>query len=98
LSIVDDASRAAWVYLMKERTKASKLLQGFILMVSNQFDKCVKLVRSNNGGEFTFGPMQQFYFEHGILRESSRVDTPQQHGWVERKQRHNLNMARTLRF
>ena len=83
---------------MKDRTEASKLLQGFIIMVRNQFGKCVKLVKSDNGGEFTLGPMQQFYFEHNILRESHCVDTPQQNGRVERKHQHILNVARAFRF
>jgi len=67
-------------------------------MVRNQFHKGIKLVRSDNGSEFTSGPMQTFYGEHGILQESSCVDTPQQNGSVERKYRHILNVARALRF
>jgi len=77
LSIVDDASRATWVYLMKDRREASKLLKGFIAMVRNQFHKGIKVVRSDNGSKFTSGPMQEFYYEYGILRESSCIDTPQ---------------------
>ena len=98
LSIVDDTSRATWVYLMKDKSEASKLLKGFIAMVRNQFHKGVKVVRSDNGSEFTSGPMQHFYCENGILRENSCADTPQQNGRVERKHRHILNMARALRF
>ena len=44
LSIVDDASRVVWVYLMKDRTKASKLLNEFIVMVQTQFNGKVKVV------------------------------------------------------
>jgi len=83
---------------MKDRTKASKLLKIFILMVKNQFNKGVKMVRSDNGSEFTSGHMREFYSEHGILRESSCVDTPQQNGRVERKHCHILNVARALQF
>ena len=43
---------------MKDRTEASRFLKGFIIMVRNQFDKVVKVVRSDNGSEFTSGPMQ----------------------------------------
>ena len=98
LSIVDDTSRATWVYLMQSRTEASKLLKNFVMMVKTQFKRIVKVVRSDNGSEFTSGRMQNFYHEHGRLRESSCVDTPQQNGRVERKHRHILNVARALRF
>ena len=67
-------------------------------MVKNQFAKVVKVVRSDNGSEFTSEPMQQFYYEHGILRENTCVDTPQQNGRVEHKHHHILNVARALRF
>ena len=73
LVIVDGLSRATWVYLMQDRTEASKLPESFILMMENQFNKGVKVVYRN---EFISGPMQSFYGEHGILRESSCVDTP----------------------
>jgi len=65
-------------------------------MVKNQFSKSVKVVRSDNGREFTSGAMQAFYAEHGIFQESSCMDTPQQNGQVEHKHRHILNMARAL--
>ena len=42
--------------------------------------------------------MQEFYSKHGILRESTCVDTPQQNGRVKRKHRHILNVASALRF
>ena len=67
-------------------------------MVKNQFYKTVKVIRRDNGTEFTSWRMQAFYYEHGILRESSCVDTAQQNGRVERKHRHILNVARALRF
>ena len=57
LSIVEDASRGTWVYLMKDKTEASKLLKYFIVMIKNQFGKGFKVVQSDNGREFTSGPM-----------------------------------------
>jgi len=56
---------------MKEKGEASKILKEFIVMIRNQFHKGIKVVRSDNGSEFTSRPMQTFYGEHGILRESS---------------------------
>ena len=45
LSLVDDASRATWVYLIKDRREANKLVKGFNNMVKNQFHKGIKVVR-----------------------------------------------------
>ena len=42
--------------------------------------------------------MQIFYQKKGILHQSSSIDTPRQHGRVEWKQRHILNVAQALRF
>ena len=58
LSIVDDISRSTWVYWMQDRSEASKLLKGFIAMVRNQFHKGIKVVRSDNGSEFTSNPFK----------------------------------------
>jgi len=96
-TIVDNASRRTWVYLMSDRGETSQLLKDFIIMAKNQFGHNVKIIRSDNGSQFTSKPMQK-YHEHGTLRQSSCVDTPQQHGQVERKHRHVLNVARALLF
>jgi len=67
-------------------------------MVNTQFRVMVKIIRSDNGNEFTSRPMRLFYKERGIVHQTSCVDTPQQNGRVERKYRHILNVARALRF
>jgi len=63
LSIIDDASRGVWVYLMKEKSEASGLVMDFCMMTKTQFNASVKTIRSDNGSEFTFGPMKRFYGE-----------------------------------
>jgi len=42
LTIVDDANRAVWVYLMKVKGEASNLLKDFVVMVKSQYGKDVK--------------------------------------------------------
>ena len=75
LTIVDDAAWATWVYLMHEKGATNQLFKNFIIMTHTQFGKSVNAVRSDNGSEFTFIPMQIFYQEKGILRQSSCADT-----------------------
>ncbi|KAK3037778.1 hypothetical protein RJ639_030697 [Escallonia herrerae] len=98
LTIVDDYSRAVWVYLMHDKGQTGTLLRNFCNMVHTQFGKLVKIIRSDNGHEFDSQPMTQFYNDHGILHQTSMVDTPKQNGRVERKHRHILEVAQALRF
>lgn len=83
LTIVDDYSRAVWVYLMSAKSEVGQLIKDFCSMVQTQFSKWVKILRSDNGREFTC--LSQFYAANGILHQTSCVDTPQQNGRVERK-------------
>ncbi|KAJ0800174.1 putative RNA-directed DNA polymerase [Helianthus annuus] len=98
LTIVDDYSRAVWVFLIKHKSDASKCLMFFCKMVEVQFDKTIKRIRCDNGSEFTSNDMIQFYNERGMLLETTCPHTPQQNGVVERKHRHLLETARALRF
>ncbi|KAI3507425.1 hypothetical protein L1887_22411 [Cichorium endivia] len=98
LTIVDDFSRAIWVFLIKHKSEASDCLISFHNMVKTQFSKQIKRVRSDNGGEFTSNRMKEFYAREGILLETTCPHTPQQNGVVERKHRHLLETARALMF
>ena len=96
LTIVDDHSRAVWVYLLQDKTSVSRHLKEFLALVHTQFSKKVKTIRSDNGTEFVC--LSRYFQENGIQHETSCVYTPQQNGRVERKHRHILNIARALRF
>ncbi|KAJ0568794.1 putative RNA-directed DNA polymerase [Helianthus annuus] len=98
LTIVDDFSRSVWVYLLKRKSDASNCLISFQKMVKTQFNKNVKRIRCDNGGEFTSNRMVTFYNEEGMLLETTCPHTPQQNGVVERKHRHLLETARALKF
>jgi len=98
LCIVDDFSRATWVYLLQDKIEAYERTVQFCCMVKTQFWTHVQKVRSDNGTEFTNGKLQEYFLKWGILHETSCVDTPQQNGRVERKNRHLLNIARALLF
>ena len=54
LTIVDDHSRATWVYLMKSKSDVLTIFPAFFTMVETQFETRVKRVRSDNAQEFNF--------------------------------------------
>ena len=85
LTTLEDASIGVWTYLMHDKSEASQLVRDFFMMVNTQFEAQVKVIRSDNGWEFTSGLMKKFYREHGIIHQTSYVNTPQQNRLVERK-------------
>lgn len=96
LTIVDDYSRAVWLYLLTDKTHVGQHLKTFFAMIERQFTKKVKTIRSDNGTEFMC--LTNYFQDSGIIHETSCVHTPQQNGRAERKHRHILNIARALRF
>ena len=96
LTIVDDFSRAVWIYLLLDKKEMSQVLLNFIALVERQYEKQMKIIRSDNGTKFTC--LRMHFLERGIVFQTSCVGTPQQNGRVERKHRHILNVARALRF
>ncbi|XP_071708051.1 uncharacterized protein [Rutidosis leptorrhynchoides] len=98
LTIVDDYSRAVWVYMLKSKEDVFDNLTNFVNMILTQFDKRVKIVRSDNGTEFVNNQLKHFFDTKGIIHQTSIAYTPQQNGVVERKHRHLLNVARSLMF
>lgn len=94
LTIVDDCTRFTWSIMMKQKGEASQLLKQFYEMVKTQFNKKIKIIRSDNGPEFK---LSTFYANKGILHQTSCVETPQQNGIIERKHQHILNVARCFK-
>lgn len=80
LTIVDDYSRAVSVYLLLEKKEVAASLKDFLKMVERQFDKKVKVVRSDNGGEFM--GMKPYFLSEEIIHQTSCIYTPQQNGRV----------------
>ncbi|RVW38219.1 Retrovirus-related Pol polyprotein from transposon TNT 1-94 [Vitis vinifera] len=61
-----------------------------------QFSARIKILRSDNGGEYVNQQFQTYFNNHGILHETSCSQTPQQNGIAERKNRHILETAHAL--
>jgi len=95
LTIVDDYTRHTWVVLMKSKNETGDLINNFVFFIKNQFDKNIKIIRTDNGHEFCW---QDFYDRNGIIHQTSCVETPQQNSVVERKHQHILNVACGLMF
>ncbi|GKC11056.1 retrovirus-related pol polyprotein from transposon TNT 1-94 [Tanacetum coccineum] len=98
LEIVYDCNRANWTYLLVHKSDSFLALRAFIKFVHTQFNKSIKVVRSDNALEFVKGECGPYLQSQGIEHLTLCVDRPQQNGRVERKHKHILDNARALRF
>lgn len=96
LTIVDDFSRAVWVFLMIDKTEVFCMFMSFVAMINRQSSQTIKIFQSDNGTEFHC--LLDYFNDNGILFQTSCVGTPKQNGRVERKHKYILNIARALRF
>jgi len=95
LTIVDDHSRATWIYLLRNKSEVLTVFPAFIEQVENQYKVRVKAVRSDNAPELKFTSLYQ---QKGIVSFHSCPETPEQNLVVERKHQHILNVSRALMF
>jgi len=87
VTFISDHSRKAWVYLMKTKDKVFPKFQEFKAKVENLTGKRIKMLRSNNGGEYTSKEITTFYKESGIKRKLIVPYNVEQNGVAERKNR-----------
>jgi transposase InsO family protein len=64
--------------------------------VNTQFKVQVKVLRTDNGTEYVNKRFGGFLSEKGIMHKISCPDTPPQNGVAERKNRHILEVTRSL--
>jgi IS30 family transposase len=67
-------------------------------MICTQFDAKVKVLRTDNGTEYMESGFQAYLNSHGIIHRTSCVYTNEQNGVAERKNRHLLEVSRSLLF
>lgn len=96
LTIVDDKGRATWTYLLHHKSQVTNIFSSFVKMVDTQFERKVKCIRTDNGGEFMGHDFQNLLNSCGITHQRTAPYTPQQNGAVERKHRQLLQLARFL--
>ncbi|GJX94425.1 retrovirus-related pol polyprotein from transposon TNT 1-94 [Tanacetum coccineum] len=96
-TIVDDKTRATWTYLVHSKDQIPVLLTTFLAYVENHFAAKPRFIRTDNGIEVLNKTCVALFNSKGIVHQKLMVYTPQQNGVVERKHRHLLETARSLR-
>ena len=87
-----------WIFLLKQKYDVSIVIPNFHSMVQNQFGVQIKSFRTDNARDYFNQILSPYFQSQGILHDSSCVNTPQQNGVVEGKNRHLLNTTQALLF
>ncbi|RVW66051.1 Retrovirus-related Pol polyprotein from transposon TNT 1-94 [Vitis vinifera] len=94
VTFIDDCTRMTWLCLMKTKDEVNLLFQNFHKMIETQYNAKVRVLRSDNGGEYQSSNLQKYLEGHDIIHQTTCSNTPQQNGVDERKNRHLLEVVR----
>ncbi|PRQ17544.1 putative RNA-directed DNA polymerase [Rosa chinensis] len=95
---IDDCTRLSWVALLRTKDEVFPAFQTFRTLVQTQYNSTIRVLRSDNGGEYVNHFFKDFFQTHGIVHQTTCPQTPEQNGVSERKNRHLLDMARAILF
>nr|GEY51578.1 retrovirus-related Pol polyprotein from transposon TNT 1-94 [Tanacetum cinerariifolium] len=96
LVIVDDYSRFTWVKFLRSKDEASYFIIKFLKMIQVWLKVLVRRIRTDNGTEFVNQTLCDYYEEVGITHEISVARSSQQNGVVKRRNRTQIEAARTI--
>ena len=67
LLFIDDFSRMAWVYFLKAKSQALSVFKEFKSLVETQSGFKVKVLRTDNSGEYNSTEFRTFCVEYRIM-------------------------------
>jgi transposase InsO family protein len=96
VSFIDDFSRNTWIYFLRKKSEVFDKFKEFKALVENQTEKKIKVLRTDNGGEFCGNEFEEFCKKCGIARQKTTPYTPQQNGVAERMNKTLMEKARSM--
>ena len=98
VTFIDDHTCFCWVYLMHKKSEVENLFKDFYTMVETHFQTKISILHIDDGTEYFNEKLGSFLKENGIHHQSTCVDTSQQNGIAERKNKHLLEVAHAIMF
>jgi hypothetical protein len=96
VSFIDNYSRKTWIYFLKYKDEVLSKFKEFKSLIENLSERNIKILRSDNGGEYTSKEFVNFCKDVGIKRELTTPYNTQQNGIVERKNRTIMEVVKTM--
>ena len=71
VTFIDDKSRFWAVYLLQSKSEVLDKFMQFAKFAETQTDRCIKVLRSDNGGEYVSKRLAAFCRNYGIAQRST---------------------------
>ena len=68
VSFIYDFSRNTWIYFLRKKSEVFEKFKEFKALVESQTEKKIKVLRTDNGGEFCKKEFEEFCKKCGIAR------------------------------
>ncbi len=82
ITFIDDHSRKTWIYFLKSKDEVLCRFKKFKALVGNLIGKKIKVLHSDNGGEYVNKDFTNFCAREGIRREWEAPYNSEQNGLV----------------
>ncbi|GJP81254.1 hypothetical protein CLOP_g11416 [Closterium sp. NIES-67] len=96
VTFTDLGTRHTWVTELKDKTEVFSSFLDWMVEAERQSGKQLKVLRTDNGGEFVNEEFNSYLRSKGILRQLTVPYTPQHNSIAERVNRSLLDCVRTL--
>ena len=98
VTFINDYLQNTWIYFLntKESVEVLSKFKLFKAQVENLCGKRIKILRSNNGGEYTSTEFNNFCKEARIKRQIIVPSNPHQNGVTERKNKTIVEAAKAM--
>ncbi|KAF1328946.1 Gag-pol polyprotein, partial [Globisporangium splendens] len=96
VTFIDDKSRFCVVFLLRSKSEALDKFVQFVKFAETQTGRRVKVLRSDNGGEYVSNKFAAFCRDRGIVQQFTPPYTPQLNGVAERMNRTLVESARCM--
>ena len=96
VTFINDYTRCCAVYFMKFKSEVLDKFKEFEVTTTNDADRAIGSLRTDNGGEYLSSAFQNYLKEKGIRHELTVPHSPQQNGVSERMNRTLVESARSM--
>ena len=96
VTFFDVKSKYVHVYFMSHKSEVTEVFKKFCNMAENRTERRIKILRSDNGGEYRSKEMEKFQSERGIVWQTTIPYTPEQNGVAERMNRTKLETENSM--